>query len=116
MARRPIVSVVRLLFAAVPNSDVGFVRAGVEGRIKVDAYPFQQFGTLPARVRTVLPGFGRDNNFTVRLDLLQSTIARKDGDLPLFPGLAVEVELFTARQRLINLVLASGRSDSRGRP
>lgn len=102
--------------AAVPNSDVGFVRAGVDGRIKVDAYPFQQFGTLPARVRTVLPGFGRDNNFTVRLDLLQSTIARRDGDLPLFPGLAVEVELFTARQRLINLVLASGRGDRRGTP
>lgn len=93
--------------AAVPNSDVGFVRAGIDGRIKVDAYPFQQFGTLPARVRTVLPGLGRDNNFTVRLDLLQSSIATRDGNLPLFPGLAVEVELLTARQRLVNLVLRS---------
>lgn len=101
--------------AAVPNSDIGFVRAGVDGRIKVDAYPFQQFGTLPARVRTVLPGLGRDNNFTVRLDLLESKIARTDGDLPLFPGLAVEAEILTARQRLINLVLASGRG-ARGTP
>ena len=102
--------------AAVPNSDVGFVRAGVEGRIKVDAYPFQQFGTLPARVRTVLPGLGRENSFTVRLDLLQSKIAGKDGDLPLFPGLAVEAELLTAQERLINLVLGAGRGDSRGTP
>jgi multidrug efflux pump subunit AcrA (membrane-fusion protein) len=94
--------------AAVPNSDVGFVRAGVDGRIKVDAYPFQQFGTLPGRVRTVLPGLGRDNNFTVRLDLLQSKIASGDGDLPLFPGLAVQIELLTVRRRLISLVLESG--------
>jgi len=93
--------------AAVPNSDIGFVRTGVDGRVKVDAYPFQQFGTLPGRVRTVLPGLGRDNNFTVRLDLLQSKIAAKDGDLPLFPGLAVEVDLLTVRQRLINLILES---------
>jgi len=95
--------------AAVPNSDVGFVRAGIDGRVKVDAYPFQQFGTLPARVRTVLPGLGRDNNFTIRLDLLQTTIASRDGDLPIFPGLAVEAELMTVRQRLINLVLESAR-------
>jgi multidrug efflux pump subunit AcrA (membrane-fusion protein) len=100
--------------AAVPNSDIGFVRVGVEARVKVDAYPFQQFGTLPAQVRTVLPGLGRENNFTVRLDLLQSKIVSKDGELPLFPGLAVEAELLTARQRLINLVLASAsRSRSR---
>ena len=96
-----------IIEAAVPNSDVGFVRTGIDGRIKVDAYPFQQFGTLPARVRTVLPGLGRDNNFTIRLDLLQSAITTKDGSLPLFPGLAVEVELLTARQRLVNLVLRS---------
>ena len=98
--------------AVVPNGDIGFVRVGVDGRIKVDAYPFQQFRTLPARVRTVLPGLGRDNSFTVRLDLLRTTLASTDGDLPFFPGLAVEAELLTTRQRLMDVVLASGR----GRP
>jgi HlyD family secretion protein len=103
-----------LVEAAVSNSDVGFVRAGVDGRIKVDAYPFQQFGTLPARVRTVLPGLGRDNNFTIRLDLMQTKIVSRDGDLPLFPGLAVEAELLTVRQRLITLVLQSAGRGRRG--
>ena len=56
--------------AAVSNRDVGFVKPGIEGRVKVEAYPFQQFGTLRGRVRTVLPGLGRDNNFIVRLELL----------------------------------------------
>ena len=98
-----------LVEAAVPNRDIGFVRPGIEGRIKVDAYPFQQFGTLAARVRSVLPGLGRENNFTVRLELIQKSIGGTDGGangaLPLFPGLAVEAELVTSRQRLIDLIL-----------
>jgi hemolysin D len=93
--------------AAVPNRDVGFVKPGIEGRIKVEAYPFQQFGTLRGRVRTVLPGLGRDNNFTVRMELLDTRLASGDTPLPLFPGLAVDAELFTARQRLITMILGS---------
>ena len=91
--------------AAVPNRDVGFVKPGIEGRIKVDAYPFQQFGTLKARVRSVLPGLGSQNHFTVKLELLETKMATRTGDLPIFPGLAVEAELLTASQRLINLLL-----------
>jgi multidrug resistance efflux pump len=93
--------------AAVPNRDVGFVKPGIEGRIKIEAYPFQQFGTLRGRVRTVLPGLGRDNNFTVRLELLETRLAAGDTTLPLFPGLAVDAELFTSRQRLISMILGS---------
>lgn len=99
--------------AAVPNRDVGFVRPGIEGRVKVDAYPFQQFGTLRARVRTVLPGLGRDNNFTVRLELLDTKIAAGGTTLPLFPGLAVDAELFTSQERLINLILGPGSASAR---
>lgn len=98
--------------ATVPNRDVGFVRPGIEARIKVDAYPFQQFGTLPARVRSVLPGLGSQNNFTVRLDLLQTRISTRNGDLPIFPGLAVEAELLTSQQRLISLLLEPGAAAS----
>ena len=93
--------------AAVPNRDIGFVKPGIEGRIKVEAYPFQQFGTLRGRVRTVLPGLGRENNFTVRLDLVDTRLAAGDTALPLFPGLAVDAELFTSRQRLITMILGS---------
>jgi len=99
--------------AAVPNRDVGFVKPGIEGRVKVDAYPFQQFGTLRARVRTVLPGLGRDDHFTVRLELLDATFAAGGATLPLFPGLAVDAELFTSRQRLINLILGPGKGSAK---
>jgi len=94
--------------ASVSNRDVGFVKPGIDARIKVDAYPFQQFGTLAARVRTVVPGTGNDNSFTVTLDLLESRISASDRELPLFPGLAVDAELLTARQRIITRLLSAG--------
>lgn len=100
--------------AAVPNRDIGFVRPGIDARIKVDAYPFQQFGTLPARVRAVLPGLGTQNNFTVKLQLLQTKIVTKDGELPVFPGLAVAAELLTSEQRLIDLLLEPSAVARRG--
>ncbi|MDP2318392.1 MAG: HlyD family efflux transporter periplasmic adaptor subunit [Acidobacteriota bacterium] len=95
--------------AEVPNRDVAFVRPGIEGRIKVDAYPFHQFGTLAARVQTVLPALGTGNSFTVKLQLLDTSIGTRGEALPLFPGLAVQAELLTARRRLLDLLL-----DSRG--
>ena len=100
--------------ASVSNRDVGFVTPGIDARIKVDAYPFQQFGTLAARVRTVVPGLGNDNSFTVTLDLLENRISASDRELPLFPGLAVDAELLTARQRIITRLLAAGSTRKRG--
>ncbi len=99
--------------AEIPNRDVAFVKPGVEGRIKVDAYPFHEFGTLPARVQTVLPALGRDNSFTVKLQLLRTTIGTRGEQLPLFPGLSVQAEVLTAKRRLIDVLLnsrAPGRS------
>lgn len=93
--------------ALVPNRDIGFVRPGIDGRIKVDAYPFQQFGTLRARVRTLLPGLGGDENFTVRLELVETKLAGDSRELPLFPGLTVDAELLTTRQRLFHLLAGS---------
>ena len=99
--------------AEVPNRDVAFVRPGIEGRIKVDAYPFHEFGTLAARVETVLPALGTDNSFTVRLHLLDTSIGHRGERLPLFPGLSVQAELLTARRRLIDLLLDSRAPSAR---
>ena len=99
--------------AEVPNRDVAFVRPGIEGRIKVDAYPFHEFGTLAARVETVLPALGTDNSFTVRLHLLDTSIGHRGERLPLFPGLSVQADLLTARRRLIDLLLDSRAPSAR---
>jgi membrane fusion protein len=34
----------------VPTAAIGFVREGQEVRLRIDAFPYQRFGTTPARI------------------------------------------------------------------
>jgi len=95
--------------ATVANKDSGFVRPGLEARVKVDAYPFQHYGTVPARVAAVLPVIGGGDTFAVKLQLLQNTLRPREGaEARLFPGLTVQAELMTAKLRLAELLFSSG--------
>lgn len=98
-----------IINASVPNKDIGFIKEGSDARLKVDAYPYQQFGTLPARVRQIFPNVGDEENFTITLELLQDTIKAGRQTINLFPGLTVEAEVKTRKQRLFQLLLNSGK-------
>jgi pyruvate/2-oxoglutarate dehydrogenase complex dihydrolipoamide acyltransferase (E2) component len=99
--------------ASATNKDVGFVRPGVEARVKVDAFPFQEFGTARARVTKVLPAVGSTSSFTVVLELVDQKLTSASGDHHLFPGLSVQADLITGRQRLIQLLLSRSRSEAK---
>jgi len=97
--------------ATLPNKDVGFVRPGLDARIKVDAYPFEQFGVVRARVERVLPA--SDGNFLVTLRLLEDRICQGGSELYLFPGLTVEADMLTGKQRLIRLLFKRGGEEKK---
>jgi hypothetical protein len=84
----------------------------LEAQVKVDAYPYEQFGTVPAIVETVLPAIG-GSNFPIKLRLLRDRLNVKGTEILLFPGLTVEAGLLTTKQRLLELVLSSGSSDKK---
>jgi len=98
------------IMAEVPNKDVGFLRPGLAARIKVDAYPFEQFGTAAGEVAQVLPNAGKDANFLVRIKLITPVLDAGRSNLHLFPGLTVTAEVMTARQRLLNLLFSKDSS------
>jgi len=87
------------------SKDVGSVRPGVEARIKVDAYPFQQYGTARAQVVKVRPAGGANASFVVQLDLLDQSLTVDGTEHRLFPGLTVQADLVTGRQRLLDVLL-----------
>jgi hemolysin D len=91
--------------ALVENKDVGFLRPGLEARVKVDAYPYEQFGVARARVENVLANVGKDSNFRLRLALLQDQLGEGAW---LFPGLTVQADILTRKQRLLKLLFESG--------
>jgi len=91
--------------ATVTSKDVGFLRPGVEARIKVDAFPFQQFGTARARVTRVLPATGANGSFVVQLELLDQKLRADGAEYTLFSGLTVHADLITGRRRMLEVLM-----------
>lgn len=87
----------------VKNKDIAFVKVGTPARVKIDAYPFRQFGTVPAHVERVYPVPDKQE-FAVRLVLEKLTINVRERKVPLEPGLTVNVDLLTEKRRLIQLL------------
>jgi hemolysin D len=91
--------------AKVTNRDVGFLQPGVEARIKVDAFPFQQFGTARARVSKVLTAVGSNTSFVVQLEMLDQKLVVNGAEYNLFPGLTVHADLITGRRRMLEVLM-----------
>lgn len=100
--------------AKLPNKDIGFVEEGQEAEIKVDAFPFTRYGTLPARVENVSLDAIKDEKeqdkeytFPIRLSLPQTAITIENGKrIPLTPGMTVSAEIKTGTRAPIDYILA----------
>jgi hemolysin D len=119
--------------AYVANKDIGFLKTGQDAIIKVEAFPFTSYGTLPARItrvsteaipepdaqqkeangassgRAILAAGGqRVQNlvFPVTLALDKEAITTAASEIPVSNGMAVTVEVKTGRRRIIDYILA----------
>ncbi|MCW2286423.1 hemolysin D [Rhodoblastus acidophilus] len=115
------------------NRDVGFVKPGQSAVVKVEAFPFTRFGTLPAKVTHVssdaIPepeaqqregdaarlnkektfgGGQRTQNLVFPATLAPGRAAMDvDGvSTPLTPGMAVSVEIATGRRRILEYIFS----------
>lgn len=120
--------------AFIDNIDIGFVKAGQEVAIKLDAFPFTRYGTIRGRVLSVATdaidedearrmqanatslansssmGTSRSPNqkfvFPVTIALERSDVRIGDALVPLSPGMSVTAEIKTGNQRIIDYVLS----------
>lgn len=111
--------------ARILNKDIGFIREGQPVRVKLEAYPFTDYGIVPGVVESISrdavdtsePGAGEQHDrngrvvqpglvFTTRIRLLKRTIRVAGGDQPISPGLAVQAEIKTSDRRIIQYLLS----------
>lgn len=94
----------------IPSSAIGFIAPEQEVRIAVDAFPYQQFGTLVGRVEKVSlaadTGPGEDGKATapsylVTVDLPQMGIVAFGKLQPLRPGMSITARIVTERRSLL---------------
>ena len=120
--------------AYLQNKDIGFVQPNQEATIKIEAFPFTRYGTVPGMVVRVatdaIPepdaqqiegnpakspktsgftgGAQRIQNlvFPIAIRPQATTLVADAGTVPLSPGMAVSVEIKTGRRRILEYLFS----------
>jgi hemolysin D len=100
------------------NKDVGFVHVGQAVAVKLEAFPFTRYGTVPGRVEWIsadaveeeksplakMPGTGLV--YTVRVSLQRNTIMRGEESVPLSPGMSATADIRTGKRSIMSYLLS----------
>jgi len=98
----------------VLSKDVGYVSVGDPVRVKLEAYPFQKFGTLTAALTVVSPdsivrqgaqGQSSTTVFHVRVRLEENAATLAARGIRLRPGLVATAEISSGRRSIASYVL-----------
>jgi hemolysin D len=96
--------------ARVLNKDVGFIRVGQEAAVKLEAFPFTRYGTVPARVRSISRDAVQDKElglvYIATITLERSYVDADGRRYGLAPGLAATVDVKTGTRRIISYLLS----------
>jgi multidrug resistance efflux pump len=95
---------------AVPSEEVGHLQVGMPARVKLDAFDYQRYGTLPGKVTSISPDSivleGRPTPcYVVRLSVEGDRVGRGDLQGRVKLGMAGQAEIVTDRQSLLWLLL-----------
>lgn len=96
--------------AKVLNRDIGFVEVGQEVQVKLDAFTFTKYGTVPGRVAAISSDAVPDEQlgpvYHVRVALDRQEMEIDGRTAALSPGMTATVDIHTGRRRLIDYLLA----------
>ena len=92
------------------NRDVGFVKPGQLAQVRVDAFPFTQFGSIPGRLKSVgtdsLPPDQQNPQprFPAYVSLDRPYLEKNDAKYKVASGQTVAVNLIVREKRVISLL------------
>ncbi len=93
--------------ATIKNKDIGFIKEGLTTSVKVDAYPYKEFGVVPAVVRKVIPNVeGEGSAFSVIIKLNKQSLEKSGERYNLFPGLSAAADIVIRKKRLFQFFFA----------
>lgn len=92
------------------NRDAGFVRAGQSVAVKLEAFPFTRYGTIPGHVETISSDAIEDERlglvYSARVRLDRTNIDRGDRTVTLGPGMAVTADIRTGERSIISYLIS----------
>ena len=94
----------------VNNANIGFLRPKMAAQVRVDAYPFTQFGDIPGQLKSIgkeaLPPDQQnpESRFSVMVSLERQFLERKGKRYPISAGQSVAVNFIVRDKPVISLL------------
>jgi hemolysin D len=96
--------------AQILNKDIGFVREGQKVRVKLEAFPFTDYGLIEGVVETISRDAIQDEKiglvYATRIRLERNYISIGGRHQLVGPGMAVQAEVKTGERRIIHYLLS----------
>jgi hemolysin D len=96
--------------AFIENKDIGFVNPGQQAEIKIETFPYTQYGALRGQVLQVSSDAINDEKrgliYSSKVKLPRTTMPVENKTVNLGPGMAVTVEIKTGKRRVIEYFLS----------
>lgn len=92
---------------SIPNRDIGFVKPGQPVKVRVDAFPYNEFGELSGSILSIGSDvLEPDENFNyyrfpVTVSLDSNFLAYKNAQLPLIAGMSVNANIILRQRPVI---------------
>lgn len=98
-----------VLSAVLPNGEAGFVKLGMPVQIKLDAYPYQDYGIVSGTVTKLSEDTKPDEKlgevYRVEVELEENHVTEKHQPVYFKAGQTATADIITRRQRIIDVVL-----------
>ncbi len=107
-----------VLSAILPNQEAGFVKLGMPVQVKLDAYPYQDYGIVPGKVTSISPDAKRDERlgpvYQIEVALERKEVMANQQSIPFKAGQTANAEIVIRRRRIADILLAPFRQLQKG--
>ncbi len=98
-----------ILSAIMPNQESGFIEIGMPVQIKLDAYSYQDFGTIPGKVISISSDAKSDEKlglvYRVEIELEKDYIVKDRKSIRFKPGQTATADIIIRSRRIVDLFL-----------
>ena len=98
-----------VLSALLPNQEAGFIETGMSAQVKIDAYPYQDYGIISSKVISISedaePNQRLGEVYRVEIALEQDHITEDNKLINLKAGQTASADIIIRRRRLLDVLL-----------
>ncbi len=98
-----------LIATEISPADIAFLRAGQKARVKLTAYDYRTYGALEGRLEYISPDAIENDDgqrvYIVHVRTDADSLATKDGELPIIPGMVAEVDVLNGKRSVLDYIL-----------